>query len=272
MTQLTAFTSTSTSAPYPLFIAKDGNGNVQPISMAPSLVASATNPTGVQVAFGTGKYLEVPDRGSTAQNSFYVVYDNGTTQPDNSPPGAAVISGRGRLKAGSINATTGAVTVPAFVFGRATSDTDTTQRSGFYVDYITSGERQISGATLSGTTLVFGSLIPGSSGTSANACGVSGGSGNEYRIDVDSGTGSRRVSQVGILGQPLVLDLGSTTSTVSDSTGRRTKTITSQVVNQGSSGISAAGGSSGGQTTRTIVSGRLSWRQINNYLSLKNAP
>lgn len=272
MTQLTAFTSTATSAPYPLFIAKDGSGNRQPISMAPSLVASATNPTGVQVAFGTGKYLEVPDRGSTAQNSFYVVYDNGTTTPDNSPPGDAVISGRGRLKGGSIDATTGAVTVPAFVFGRATSDTDTTQRSGFYVDYITSGERQISGATLSGTTLVFGSLIPGSTGTSANACGVSGGSGNEYRIDVDSGIGTRRVSQVGILGQPLVLDLGSTTSTVSDNTGRRTKTITSQVVNQGSSGISAAGGSSGGQTTRTIVSGRLSWRQINNYLSLKNAP
>jgi hypothetical protein len=35
--------------------------------------------------------------------------------------------------------------------------------------------------------------------------------------------------------------------------------------------VSAITGSSG-QQTRTVVSGRLTWRQINNYQDLKNAP
>lgn len=268
MANLSGFNNGST--PLPLFIAKDGAGNVQPISMAPGLVASATNPSGIQIAFGTGKYLEVSDRSSTAQNSFYVIYDNGTTTADSTSPGASVISGRGRLQAGSINTTTNAITVPTFVWGRATSDTDATQRSGWYIDYTASGERQISGLTLSGSTLVFGSLIPGASGDAA-ACGVSGGSGYQYRVDVDSGEGQRRISQIGILGQPLVIDLASVSYTISDSTGRRKKIIKSQVIDQGSGGLSTVTGS-GGQTVKTITAGRLSWRQINNYQSLKNAP
>ncbi len=270
MAHLTGFTSATSNQPYPLFIAMDSMGNVQPITMAPSIVASTTNPNGIQVAFGTGKYLEVTDSASTAQNSFYVIYDNGPTTPDNTPPRSAVISDRGRLEPGTINTATGAITVPTFVWGRATSDGDATQRSGWYVDFANSGERQVSGATLSGNTLVFGSLIPGTSGNAA-ACGVSGGSGNQYIVNVDTGIGTTKVSTVGILGQPLVLDLASASYTVSDSTGRRTKTITSQVINQGSTGTSAASGA-GGQQTRQIVAGRLSWRQINNYLNLKNSP
>ncbi|RYF40169.1 MAG: pilus assembly protein PilY, partial [Comamonadaceae bacterium] len=232
MGQLSAFKSAGGN-PIPLFVAKDGAGNVQPITMAPALVAATGNTAGIQVAFGTGKYLEADDRSSTAQNSFYVVYDNGTATLDTTSGGTSVISGRARLRGGSINATTGAVSVSSFVWGRATSDTDATQRSGWYVDYGVSGERQVSGATLAGNTLVFGSLIPGASGDAA-ACGVSGGSGNEYRVNVDTGNGTRRVSTVGIFGQPLVVELESATSyTISDSTGRRTKTVTSQVINQG---------------------------------------
>ncbi len=265
MAHLSAFVNAS-STPYPLFTAKDGSGNVQPISMAPTLVASTNNPAGIEVAFGTGKYLEVSDSASTATNSFYVVNDTGSTIADSNPAGAAIISDRGRLQAGSINATTGVVTVPAFVWGRATSDTDATQRSGWYVDYINSGERQISNATLSGNNLIFGSLIPGTSGSAA-ACGVSGGGGFLYTLNVDTGIGVRKISTVGILGAPVTLDMGSVTSSVSDSTGRRITTITTQTITNGSTGLTPAS-----PTTRQIVSGRLSWRQINNYLNLKNAP
>ncbi|MEP6720201.1 MAG: PilC/PilY family type IV pilus protein [Variovorax sp.] len=262
---LSAFKNAS-NVPYPLFVAQDSLGNVQPITMAPNLVAGDTT-VSTRVAFGTGKYLEADDRASTGTNTFYVINDNGTTTADNNPVGAGVISGRGRLKAGSIDTTAGTVSVPTFVWGRATSDSDATQRSGWYVDYVTSGERQVSGATLVGDTLIFGSLIPGSS-AGANTCGVSGGSGNEYRLNVDTGNGTRRVSTVGIMGQPLVTEIASATSyTISDSTGRRTKTIKSQVFNQGSGGI----GTSVTQETK-IVAGRLSWRQINNYIDLKNAP
>ncbi|MDP9965966.1 type IV pilus assembly protein PilY1 [Variovorax paradoxus] len=256
--------------PYPLFIAKYGTSNtVQPISMAPGLVAGQRG-NSTYVAFGTGKYLEADDRASTAQNSFYVVHDNGSTTPDSTPAGASVITGRGRLQAGTLDTTARTVAVAPFVWGRAMSDVDATQRSGWYFDYATSGERQVSNALLDGETIIFGSLIPGST-SSASACGVSGGSGNEYRLDVDTGDGDFRVSTVGILGQPLVIELANSVETISNSTGRRTRTITSQVVKQGSGGIDTATGS-GDKTTKTIVAGRLSWRQINNYQDLKNAP
>lgn len=255
--------------PYPLFIAKNSADKVQPISMAPALVAGQRG-NSTYVAFGTGKYLEADDRSSTLQNSFYAVHDNGSTTPDATPAGASVISGRGRLQAGTVNATARTVAIAPFVWGRAMSDVDATQRSGWYFDYATSGEKQISNALLNGETLIFGSLIPGST-SGANTCGVSGGSGNEYRLDVDTGDGDFRVSTVGILGQPLVIELANSIDTISNSTGRRTRTITSQVVKQGSGGIDTATGS-GDKTTKTIVAGRLSWRQINNYQDLKNAP
>ncbi|MGJ7556566.1 pilus assembly protein [Variovorax sp. RB3P1] len=271
MANLSAFKNASNSnAPYPLYVAKDSAGNVQPISMAPTLVAATNNTNAIQVAFGTGKYLETDDRSSTAQNSFYVIYDNGTTVADAAPPGSGAISGRARLRPASISS--GAISVQAFTWGRATADltTASTVSSGWYLDYGTSKERQVSGALLSGNTLIFGSLIPGTAGDSAS-CGVSGGSGNSYIIDVDTGGGTQAASTVGIMGQPLVIDVATTIVSASNSTGRRTKTITSQVIAQGSGGVGNAGGGAGGsgQTTITVIGGRLSWRQINNYLDLK---
>jgi type IV pilus assembly protein PilY1 len=270
MANLSAFKNATSNAPYPLYVAKDSAGNVQPISMAPTLVAATNNINAIQVVFGTGKYLEVDDRSSTAQNSFYVVYDDGTTVADATPNGAGAISGRARLRAATIDST-GAIAVPSFTWGRATSDltTSSTVSSGWYMDYA-STERQVSGALLNGSTLIFGSLIPGTSGDSA-ACGVSGGSGNSYIIDVDTGIGTRRASTVGIMGQPLVIEVASTVESISDSTGRRKKKITSQTIAQGSGGVGNAAGGPGnnGQTSVIITAGRLNWRQINNYLDLK---
>jgi type IV pilus assembly protein PilY1 len=272
MANLSAFKNASSSnAPYPLFVAKDGSGNTQPITMAPTLVAATNNTKGVQVAFGTGKYLETDDRSSTAQNSFYVIYDDGTTVADASPIGSGAISGRARMRPATISSA-GAITVPSFTWGRAAADliTASTVSSGWYLDYAVSKERQVSGALLSGSNLIFGSLIPGSAGDSAS-CGVSGGSGNSYIINVDTGAGTQTASTVGIMGQPLVIDIGSSVVRISDSTGRRIKRITSQTIAQGSGGVGNAGGgtSNNGQTTIDIIGGRLSWRQINNYLDLK---
>lgn len=218
------------------------------------------------VAFGTGKFLETADRSATSKQSFYVVLDNQSTVPDSSLPVSA-ISGRGRLIAGTVNTTTGVIDVPSFAWGRPLTDTDATQRAGFYADLTAVGERQISGMTLVGDTLIFGSLIPGSAGDAA-ACSVSGGGGFEYRVNVDTGDGKLRASTVGMLGQPFIIDLTSaTTSAVSDSTGRRIKTTQSIVFAQGSTGTATS------QTqTTTVVAGRLSWRQINNYQDLKNTP
>ena len=273
MTKLSAFIKgTSPSLiPYPLFIAKDGAGNEQPITMAPN-VAPGPTPTSRYVFFGTGKYMETADKSSTAQQTVYMIYDDNTnTSGDSSPVGASAISSRSRLRAGSSTVSTGAVAVLPFVAGRAMSSTTddmaaTTTRSGCYFDFSTAGERQISSATILGEKVTFGSLIPGAS--SASSCSAPGGSGKQYTINI-CGNGGATDSTVGLLGEPLLIEIpGATTRTISDSTGRRTKTVTYAVIQQGSAGVSATPGT----TTVTSIIGRLSWRQINNYQDLRNAP
>ena len=252
--------------PYPLFIAKDASGNVQPITMTPSVVNGPV-PGASYVLFGTGKYLETADKSLTGQQSVYMVYDDGSSSGDSSPVGTSAISGRGRLQVGTGTASTGVIAVPAFTLGRAATDTDTTQRSGWYFDFATPGERQISNTTVFGDSAIFGSLIPSTSSTSGS-CSTAGGGGNQYTVKIASGNGNSINSTVGIMGEPFVAEITSaTTNTATDSTGRRTKTVTSQVIQQGSSGLS-----SGGTVTATFIAGRLSWRQINNYQDLKNAP
>jgi type IV pilus assembly protein PilY1 len=113
----------------------------------------------------------------------------------------------------------------------------------------------------------FATLIPASSGA-VGSCAAAGGSGRAYEVNVDTGNGTSRLSTVGLLGEPLLLEiLGATSYTTSTTTGRRIKTVVSQNIDVGSTGVSAST-----TTTTTFVSGRLSWRQINNYLDLKNAP
>jgi type IV pilus assembly protein PilY1 len=271
MTKLSAFKKGASApfTPYPLFIAKDASGNVQPITMSPSIAFGPT-PESSYIVFGTGKYLESPDKGSTAVQSAYMIYDTGSTSGDTLASSAvreSAISGRGRLKAGSATVSTGVVSVPAFTLGRAASDGDLTQRSGWYFDFPVSGERQISSASVISDTVIFGSLIPGTSSTGAS-CSVANGGGNQYTVKIAAGSGNFFTSTVGILGEPLVGELtGATSYTISDSTGRRVKTITSQVIQQGSSGLAP-----GGTASTSVMAGRLSWRQIYNYQDLKNAP
>ena len=270
MGKLTAFDrgSAGNPMPYPLYIAKDAAGKVQPIT-APPMLVRGSGADQIQVAFGTGKYLEVADRSSTAQNSFYVVYDNGSSASDGgTSPVQSAIEGRSRLQIGTFNSTTGTISVPAFAWGRAASDSDTAQRSGWYFDYPTAGERQVSGIALSGSTLVFGSLIPNVTAAS-NVCGAAGGSGREYLANVDTGLATSRVSTVGLFGQAMVMEIVSAqTQTTTDSTGRRIKTITKQTLDQGTAGIAA-----GSIVKETQIAGRLSWREIHNYQDLrKNLP
>lgn len=267
MGNLSPFNKGTTSTPIPMFIAKDASDNIQPITMAPTVVAGALADTSY-VVVGTGKYLEIGDKATTTRQSVYAVYDNGTATPDSSISTAtSAISGRARLQQGTLNTSTFTISVPAFKWGRPTTDGDTTQRSGWYFDFAASGERQISNATIFGDSVIFGSLIPGAS-ASAGTCGATTGSGNEYIVNVDTGNGSFKVSTVGIMGEPLVGEISNaTTYTTSDSTGRRTRTTKSQIIQQGSTGLNATS-----TTTTTVIAGRLSWRQINNYRDLKNAP
>jgi type IV pilus assembly protein PilY1 len=256
------------NAAYPMYIAKTAADAVQPITMAP-LVASAPPSGGLRtsyIAFGTGKYLEASDKTSTAQNSFYTLYDDGTPS---ATAGGASIPGRGRLITGTV--TTGTVTstvsVPSFKWGRPTTDTDTTKRSGWYFDYASNREKSISGANIVGDQLFFGSLITPAPETSGS-CTAGGGGGNDYKVNIDNGNGTFSASAVGLFGEVLAFDIPSAkVVTVSTSTGRRMTTVTTTTVKVGAKGVQ----SSSTPTSTTFVSGRLSWRQINNYQDLKNA-
>lgn len=259
-----SYYKTGPAAPYPLYTAKTNAGLVQPITMPPTVVAAGSigGVDRTYVTFGTGKYLETSDKVSTAQNSFYVIYEDGSSA---ATAGGASVQGRGRLQAGTINTTTFTINVPAFKFGKPSSDTDLTRRAGWFIDYVAPGEKSISAIGVSGDFLVFGSVIPLAAGN-AGACAASGGGGNVYDINVDTGAGTFRRITTGIFGEQLSFDTESaTTYTISDSTGRRIKTVRNTRVD-------VTSGSLGIAPTKPIefVAGRLSWRQINNYQDLKN--
>jgi type IV pilus assembly protein PilY1 len=260
--------------PYPLFIAKSGTV-IQPITMAP-LLAAGPIVDGLKttiVGFGTGKYLETADKTSTGQNSFYALYDDGTTKADTIPASASAISGRGRLQQGTVDSTAQTVTFPTFRMGRPATDGDSTKRAGWYFDFPTSGERMISPGSIIGNFFILSSLTPASSGA-AGSCTVAGGTGSGYRLNIDSGSGFYQKSSVGLLGETLIIDVSSATSK-SDSTGGRTKTTQQRSISIGSQGVKVNDSGpldpsgAGGPPERM---GRLSWRQISNYLDLKKAP
>lgn len=266
------------SEPIPMFVAQDALGNRQPITMEPALVFGSNR--SIIVAFGTGKYLEVSDNaGPYRAQSVYAILDNNSPVADSTSPQAA-IAGRGRL-AGATTVTASAVDIPVFAWGRATSDTGTT-KSGWYFDFFNArsvdanndgdyvdtgdspgtGERQISGVGVLAGKLVFGTVIP-----AVNSC--SSGAGNLYVVDIGGGDATSQASTVGILGEPFLAQVGASTLTGSDTTGRRRETTRYQIILQGSAGLAAPPGM--GLDVITFP-GRLSWREISNYQELRNAP
>lgn len=261
---------TSTSPdPYPLFIAQDGSGNAQPITAAP-LVAPGNARDTRFIYFGTGKYYELSDKASTATQTAYMVFDNGTNSGDALTSGAtraSAISGRLRLKQGTANSTTGVISTPAFTPGRAATVVNTEViRSGWYADLPNSGERQISDAFLVrlSNKLLFNSLIPGATGSSGCAAALDGG--RTYSIDIATGNGTSKDSTVGLLGEVMAIERPDLTEkTISDNTGKRIKILTSDVYQLGSQGWKKVDA-----ITTAVTAGRLSWRQINNYQDMKN--
>lgn len=265
---LTAFKKSGVALP--MYVARDGSGstNLQPISMEPALVFGPNR--SLVVAFGTGKFLEVGDIAAPYNaQSVYAVLDNGSNTVDSVGTTEAAIAGRPRLMGGTMTGTT--VDIPAFNWGRPSTDNSSTSRAGWYFDFPLSattatpvvagtGERQISNFAVLAGKLVFGSVIP-----AQNSC--DNGSGNLYILDFLTGDGTGTISSVGILGEPFVMQLGSSSKDSTDSTRMRRQSSRWQIILQGSAGVAAPP-----SVTTNSVSGRLGWREISNYQELKNAP
>lgn len=233
------------------FTAVDGAGTPQPITGEP-VISNAFFDSKL-VSFGTGKYLEVADTSvpSSVTNTFYTLLDK-----------SVAVSGRSVLQAGSVSSS-GSVTVPAFVYGTPPATGTSTLKLGWYVDLDRSiGERQISDITGASGRLFFGSLFP-----TKGSCGEGGG--KFYAVNALTGNGTAELSSVGILSAPLILEIGNSAITNSDSSGQRTVTRKIAVITQGSKGLKVAATSGGGLSYSQQV-GRLSWRQLNNFKENKN--
>lgn len=263
-------TATSPS-PYPMYIAKDGSGVVQPITAAPTLFQGPIvgGIDSYYVVFATGKFLEPSDKSSVQVNSMYAIYDNNSSAANkNASPIEAAISGRGRLNAGTVNTSTRTVTVLPFKWGRATSNSDSEQRSGWYFDLPVTSERAVSSiGDLGGYNAVFNTIIPGTSGGEMGSCTNTLGASNQYTMKVVSGSATYQPSSAGLLGSSLFFSNPDETQVSNqDSTGRATRTTIRRRINPGSTGLSTD--DAGVEIKETI--GRLSWRQINNYNDIKN--
>ena len=269
---------TNGSSAMPMFVAMDGAGNRQPITMAPTLTFGPNR--GIIVSFGTGRYLSVADNVAPFKTqSMYALFDNNSATADSTSAPSAAISGRARLEPGIVTAT--AITVSRFVWGRPATDAETTSRAGWYFDFLQSGtstnatgtvtatgtgERQISGFGVLAGRLIFGSVIP-----AVTSC--DNGSGRLYELDTLTGNGAATLSNVGILGEPFLTQVGYSTVSRSNSAGTRTETARYQIIPMGSSGINRTPSS-----IRSLArnkkgeTGRVAWREINNFHDVRNAP
>jgi type IV pilus assembly protein PilY1 len=273
MAKLTAFSTSygsdglPTGTPLPLYIATNTLGQVQPITMAPSVLYGGSVSTNI-IAFGTGKLMEATDKTSTTAQSFYALYDNIATAAqgkDTSNASNAIILGRARLKVGTVNTSTRTISVDAFKWGRRTDrdvSDSTSIYSGWAFDFPDSGEREIYGAVVNGTNLAFNTLLP--LNTTAAACASSGRS-NSYYVDILTGDGGYRASP-----EPLSEPSFVITNVEYATQGGFRRGMTTNSAGRGVRRITTAEVGTGRTEDQSVSIGRLSWRRINNYLDLHN--
>jgi len=241
----------------PLFKASDAEGRPQPITTQPRVVFAPGG--GYVVLFGTGKLIEVSDTVASHfhPQSFYAIHDSGNPKDK--------VTGRGALSQRKLNQSEDGLLVSGteFIYGSGS-----TKKSGWYLDFVDSeksGERSVSNALLSHGRLFFNTIIPNS-----NPC--AGGSGRTYSLDVLTGLSPANaatglMSTVGLLGAPTLFEVGTSSVGERNAVGLRNVVKRYSVVNFGSEGVAAARASG---DLLTAPAGRLSWREILNWLELKS--
>lgn len=175
----------------PLFVAKDGLGNVQPITTAPDIARNTyktdLNDPNLLVFFGTGKYLsasDIPSIGTTSQTqTFYGISDRGTNVDSN---GNTLT--RSNLAERAV--TTGSITVdgePRPVRKTDGAALDWATKFGWYLNLPSSGERLSEAPVVRGNYVVFASTIP----VGGDPCG-GGGSSFLTALELDGSTDSSK--------------------------------------------------------------------------------
>ncbi|MDP6949316.1 MAG: PilC/PilY family type IV pilus protein, partial [Arenicellales bacterium] len=155
----------------PLF---SGNAN-QPITVQPTVIHHPTEGSGAKpslmVLFGTGRFLSGADKTRSYQQSFYGIWDNGTSSLERSNLAAQTFllddaSKRARVLNPDLEVKY------AGTAGR---------QYGWYIDLPTTGERVVSEALVRDNIVYFNTIIP-----DISVC-ASGGSGWEMSVKTDNG-------------------------------------------------------------------------------------
>ena len=148
---------TASSAPAPMFVAKDGSGNRQPITgMIGAGIDARKGDLNFGkrfVFFGSGRYITTSDVTNSAAQSWYGLIDDD-----------AVITGRSELKARSVDLETTIGGSPARSFSVAVSG-DMASKRGWFIDLVSptlgnTGERMVGEHKFFGNVLLASSMIP----------------------------------------------------------------------------------------------------------------
>jgi type IV pilus assembly protein PilY1 len=240
----------------PVFVAKDANGNRQPITAAPAVAYGPG--AGYLVSFGSGRMLATGNNlGRQAGNgvsafdaqSFYALWDDLSTP----------VTDRTRLAPRTASLTDGAgnVSGAAFKYGNGSTD-----KRGWFLDLpdaTSAGERVINPPLLSFGRVFFNTVIPG-----ADPC--SNGLSRSYGVSVLQGLGPIFGSAAGYLAAPLILrtDLAHGTP---DPTGLRADQMQSALINLGTTGQEIQQ-----QPSANVAAGAWNWRELINWRELRRAP
>ncbi|MBI3140946.1 MAG: fimbrial assembly protein [Rhodocyclales bacterium] len=241
----------SGSDPKPLYIAKDGSNNVQPITTAPEVIIHPNG--GYLVLFGTGQYLAVGDNSVTQQQTVYGIWDNG-----------AAVSSTNKTNLQQQTVLSGTATSDGTTFRTFSTSsvawTGGDKKDGWYMNLPDSGERVAYEPRIFGSLLYFPSLVP-----ATDMCSYGGYSWDNF---VDALTGARlSFSPFDGLAQQ---NFGDVTGFAG---GRKSKvgiTPTGTIITQGKGRGTLYEGGSTGEVDKFKVSfgaslaGRLSWREILN--------
>lgn len=254
------FSSWPGAAAKALFVARDGDGNRQPIAQQP-MVAYASG-GGYLILFGTGRLFDRSDLSASSftTQSFYAIHDSLSVPMD-------VVSGRRQLTERVLAASGGDL----LSIGGGTMEAGS---KGWYVDFLQSartGERSLGGGKLVGGAVVFNTLLPG-----ADKCDAS--RSRSYVLQALSGLPGGISTASVAPAAPIVGVLQSTYSAVPslvqqavshgppDPTGQLVVEKGYAVVNASARDTTVVG-----SVKVHLRSGRLSWREVANWRELHEA-
>lgn len=252
-----------------LIILKDASGNTQPITVKPTVAQVGVNPL---VIVGTGKYLGLTDLSSTTTNTVYGIQDKLSTTTLVSPRDLNNKFVQQTMTSGPCpDGTPITICSPTQTVRLGTSNAvDWGTKDGWYLDFMSAGERSVTDSVLALGTLAFTTIRP----QALSASTLMGCDSEEQGVDAKSNlyylnylTGGAVEGTRGVIGEELCTCV-STRPSVVKTQGGKVQALTR------TTGGGGGGGDGGTDMAHTDLqdlpysgaggpSRRISWRELN---------